>query len=83
MFFELPLLWYVHYIIHFLNILKFTQAEFDQIHEKVREVTGKDDSKDSSDEDEPFVDEYGNVVDNASNEDAIAAKTKELLSSPK
>ena len=61
------------------------QAEFDQIHEKVREVPGKDATVEGSDEeeDEPFVDEFGNVVDKDSNEDAITARAKELLNSPK
>ena len=34
-------------------------------------------------EDEPFIDEFGNVIDDHESQDAIAAKAKELLSSPK
>ena len=62
-------------------------AEFDQIHEKVREVPGQDqdtnmNTSDLDEDDEAFVDEFGNVIDNESQE-AIAAKAKELLASPK
>ena len=59
-------------------------AEFNQIHEKVREVPGQDqntnmNASDSLDEDdEAFVDEFGNVIDDETQE-AIAAKAKELL----
>ena len=37
----------------------------------------------SEGEDEPFIDEFGNVIDDPESQDAIAAKAKELLSSPK
>lgn len=65
-------------------------ADFDQIHEKVREIKGDqkfgDDSNNATDseaEGEPFIDEFGNVIDDHESQDAIAAKAKELLSSPK